>query len=62
MGGRFSTLLADFIRRLFATEGGLPNLRPLRNRAPSQDALVVRRPMKIAAVTRLVVGMKRSCP
>jgi putative SOS response-associated peptidase YedK len=44
MCGRFSsTLSAEFIRRLFGTEGDLPNLGPSWNLAPSQDALVVRR-------------------
>jgi putative SOS response-associated peptidase YedK len=44
MCGRFSsTLSAEFIRRLFGTEGDPPNLGPSWNLAPSQDALVVRR-------------------
>ena len=44
MCGRFSsTLSAEFIRRLFGTEGDVPNLGPSWNLAPSQDALVVRR-------------------
>ncbi len=44
MCGRFSsTLSAEFIRRLFRTEGDIPNLGPSWNLAPSQDALVVRR-------------------
>jgi putative SOS response-associated peptidase YedK len=44
MCGRFSsTLSAEFIRRLFGTEGDIPNLAPSWNLAPSQDALVVRR-------------------
>jgi putative SOS response-associated peptidase YedK len=44
MCGRFSsTLSAEFIRRLFGTEGDIPNLGPSWNLAPSQDALVVRR-------------------
>jgi putative SOS response-associated peptidase YedK len=44
MCGRFSsTLSAEFIRRLFGTEGDIPNLGPPWNLAPSQDALVVRR-------------------
>ena len=38
-----STLSAEFIRRLFGTEGDIPNLCPSWNLAPSQDALVVRR-------------------
>jgi putative SOS response-associated peptidase YedK len=43
MCGRFSsTLSAEFIRRLFGTEGDLPNLASSWNLAPSQDALVVR--------------------
>jgi putative SOS response-associated peptidase YedK len=43
MCGRFSsTLSAEFIRRLFGTDGDLPNLGPSWNLAPSQDALVVR--------------------
>jgi putative SOS response-associated peptidase YedK len=44
MCGRFSsTLSAEFIRRLFGTEGDIPNLGPSWNLAPSQDALVIRR-------------------
>ena len=44
MCGRFSsTLSAEFIRRLFGTEGDVPNLGPSWNLAPTQDALVVRR-------------------
>jgi putative SOS response-associated peptidase YedK len=44
MCGRFSsTLSAELIRRLFGTEGDIPNLGPSWNLAPSQDALVVRR-------------------
>jgi putative SOS response-associated peptidase YedK len=42
--GRFaSTLSAELMRRLFATEDDAPNLPPSWNIAPSQDALVVRR-------------------
>ena len=41
MCGRFSsTLSAEFIRRLFSTEGDAPNLGPSWNLALSQDALV----------------------
>jgi putative SOS response-associated peptidase YedK len=44
MCGRFaSTLSAEFLRRLFATEDDVPNLPASWNIAPSQDALVVRR-------------------
>jgi putative SOS response-associated peptidase YedK len=44
MCGRFaSTLSADLLRRLFATEDEAPNLPASWNIAPSQDALVVRR-------------------
>ena len=44
MCGRFaSTLSAELLRRLFATEDEAPNLPASWNIAPSQDALVVRR-------------------
>jgi putative SOS response-associated peptidase YedK len=44
MCGRFcSTLPPDLVKRLFNTEGDLPNLGPSWNLAPSQDAMVVRR-------------------
>lgn len=44
MCGRFaSTLPPEFIARLFATVGPLPNVAPSWNLAPSQEAMVVRR-------------------
>jgi putative SOS response-associated peptidase YedK len=43
MCGRFAAQLPpEFIRRLFATSGDLPNLGPSWNVAPSQEAMVVR--------------------
>jgi putative SOS response-associated peptidase YedK len=42
--GRFAAQLPpEFIRRLFATAGDLPNLGPNWNVAPTQPAMVVRR-------------------
>jgi putative SOS response-associated peptidase YedK len=44
MCGRFAAQLPpEFIRRLFATTGGLPNLAPSWNVAPTDAAMVVRR-------------------
>jgi putative SOS response-associated peptidase YedK len=44
MCGRFAAQLPpEFIRRLFATKGDLPNLGPNWNVAPTQPAMVVRR-------------------
>jgi putative SOS response-associated peptidase YedK len=44
MCGRFAAQLPpEFIRRLFATTGELPNLGPNWNVAPTQPAMVIRR-------------------
>jgi putative SOS response-associated peptidase YedK len=44
MCGRFAAQLApEFIRRLFATVGELPNLGPNWNLVSTQGAMVVRR-------------------
>jgi putative SOS response-associated peptidase YedK len=44
MCGRFAAQLAsEFIRRLFATSGDLPNIGPNWNVAPTQLAMVIRR-------------------
>jgi len=44
MCGRFAAQLPpEFIRRLFATSGALPNIAPNWNVAPTQPAMVVRR-------------------
>ena len=48
MCGRFAAQLPpEFIRRLFATKGDLPNIGPSWNVAPTQPAMVVRRHSEI---------------